>query len=84
MDSSKNTWADQWDYNNPDPGLDYNKVATEVGGKPSLTSRYSQKFARSFDKTKTAASGGMRKMKEGASSGMDWIKVKCHKKNGQK
>ncbi|KAL9666171.1 hypothetical protein QQ045_000495 [Rhodiola kirilowii] len=76
--------ADQWDYNHPEPGLDYNKVATEVGGIPSLTSRYSQKFARSFDKTKIAASSGVRKMKEGASSGMGWIKEKCHKKNGQK
>lgn len=50
-----------------------------LGGKPKLSRRVSEKFEVGMEKTKIAASAGMKKMKHGASVGVNWIKVKCNK-----
>ncbi|KAL7171380.1 hypothetical protein ACSBR2_036101 [Camellia fascicularis] len=57
------SWADQWDHNNPDPVYRNNKK----GGGSAI------------DKTKAVASNGVKKVKEGATSGFRWIKIKCQK-----
>ncbi|KAK3038640.1 hypothetical protein RJ639_027303 [Escallonia herrerae] len=62
------TWADQWDYSNPDPS--YSENRRRSGG--------------AFDKTRGAASTGMKKVKEGASVGVHWIKFKYQKRTTQK
>lgn len=49
---------------------------TRLGGPSSkLSSRVSDKFDRTKEKTKEAA----KKVKNGASTGVNWIKVKCNK-----
>ncbi|KAJ4712258.1 CDP-diacylglycerol-glycerol-3-phosphate 3-phosphatidyltransferase [Melia azedarach] len=69
------SWADQWD-DGPDPvSVPQKKKSngTGTGGK------YKQKVGQGFDKTKAAASTGMKKIKEGTSVGFQWIKDKYHK-----
>ncbi|KAL7110260.1 hypothetical protein ACP275_05G013400 [Erythranthe tilingii] len=65
--SYETSWADQWDaepvYSNP------------TSNKNSNTSKFSDKF----DKTKAAASTGVRKAKAGATAAIQWIKFKYHK-----
>ncbi|CAL5047047.1 unnamed protein product [Urochloa decumbens] len=70
------SWADQWD----------------TGADPSPRAPRDQGHGRGGkaggmgEKTKAAASTGLRKVKEGTASGFQWIKDKCHKKgsNGKK
>lgn len=71
------SWADQWDYN-PDP------APAESNKKKSLTSsittaQYKEKMGEGLVKTKTAASHGVKKVKEGTTVGIQWIKHKYHK-----
>lgn len=67
------SWADQWD-NGPDP------VAVEDKKKSNGTgAKYKQKVGEGFDKTKTVASTGLKKVKEGTSVGFQWIKDKYQK-----
>lgn len=42
----------------------------------------SGKMSRKFEKTKEKASQGMKKVKHGASDGVNWIKLKCHASKG--
>ncbi|KAA8533082.1 hypothetical protein F0562_033385 [Nyssa sinensis] len=65
------SWADQWDYSNPEP-VPENKRNGSVA-------KFRRKASDKLDKTKAVASTGMKKVKEGASGGIQWIKVKCHK-----
>lgn len=70
------SWADQWD-DGPDPlpaGYDGKK-----SGAPSTAAKYKQKFGEGMGKTKTAASHGLEKLKEGTSIGIQWIKTKYQK-----
>ncbi|KAF8378336.1 hypothetical protein HHK36_029675 [Tetracentron sinense] len=67
------SWADQWDYSNPD-------LVTEQNSTGGATSKYKKKLGEGFGKTKSVASTGMRKMKVGTSSGFQWIKDKYHKR----
>ncbi|KAK4358188.1 hypothetical protein RND71_023798 [Anisodus tanguticus] len=50
-----------------------------LGNKPKLSRRVNEKFEVGMEKTKIAASAGMKKVKEGASVSANWIKVKCNK-----
>ncbi|PIN21285.1 hypothetical protein CDL12_06020 [Handroanthus impetiginosus] len=67
--SYETSWADQWD---PQP------LYTSLSHTNSHTSssNISGKFA---DKTKEAASTGVKKVKAGATAGIHWIKHKYHK-----
>ncbi|GAA0156222.1 hypothetical protein Leryth_023850 [Lithospermum erythrorhizon] len=58
-------------------GRKKNMGSTKRLGDPSpkLTKKMSEKFG----KTKEVASSGMKKMKEGTSNGVSWIKVKMNK-----
>ncbi|KAG6650919.1 hypothetical protein I3843_06G071300 [Carya illinoinensis] len=70
--NSYTSWADQWDYSNPDPVPD-TKNSSHGGGAKG---KYSRKVEDGFGKTKAAASTGVKKVKEGASLGFHWIKDK--------
>ncbi|KAK6139262.1 hypothetical protein DH2020_026996 [Rehmannia glutinosa] len=58
--SYETSWADQWD---PQPLYTY----------PD-SNNSSSKFSGKLDKTKTAASTGVKKVKAGATAGIHWIK----------
>lgn len=72
-----NSWADQWDsrqdHDPPVPPKGKKTLGDDGKGK------YSRKMGEGFDKTKTAATNGMRKVKTGAVLSARWIKDKCHK-----
>ncbi|KAL6013398.1 hypothetical protein ACLOJK_003896 [Asimina triloba] len=73
MESSYGTsWADQWDYSNPDPVPER---------KENAKSKYGKKVGNGLEKTKTVAVTGMKKVKEGTSVGLHWIKEKYNKRN---
>ncbi|KAL3644536.1 hypothetical protein CASFOL_009716 [Castilleja foliolosa] len=61
--SYETSWADQWD---PEPLHTY----------PNHTK---PKFSDKMDKTKAAATTGVRKVKAGATASFHWIKNKYHK-----
>lgn len=65
------------DYNpwgQSDAGYKPGREPTRLGGPSSkLSSRVSDKFDRTKEKTKEAA----KKVKDGASTGVNWIKLKC-------
>ncbi|KAL2546959.1 Uncharacterized protein Fot_16192 [Forsythia ovata] len=70
--SFENSWADQWD---PEPLYNYNSNT-----KTSGSSKISGKVGDKLDKTKAAATTGMRKVKTGATVGFHWIKDKYQKR----
>lgn len=47
-----------------------------LGDPPQKLSR---KVSEKYERTKEAASVGMKKMKDGASTSVNWIKLKCNK-----
>ncbi|KAL0385620.1 UNVERIFIED_CONTAM: hypothetical protein Sradi_2956300 [Sesamum radiatum] len=65
----ESSWADQWD---PQPTYSYTTITTG-------SNKSSSKFSDKLDKTKAAASTGVKKVKAGATSGIHWIKHKCQK-----
>lgn len=68
-DSYGSSWADQWDHNpDPMPPADYNKK-TGGGG---MAGKYGKK-------TKEVAVTGAKKVKQGTSVGIQWIKDKYQK-----
>lgn len=66
------SWADQWDDGPPDP-------VTVGSNKNSNTAKYKQKLGEGFGKTKAVASTGVKKLKDGTSVGLHWIKTKYSK-----
>ncbi|KAK7411044.1 hypothetical protein VNO78_02393 [Psophocarpus tetragonolobus] len=64
MASYETSWADQWD-NGPDP--------------VTVSHESKKKNNNAFGKTKAVASTGVKKLKEGTSVGLQWIKTKYHK-----
>ncbi|KAL5064695.1 hypothetical protein RYX36_026432 [Vicia faba] len=65
------SWADQWD-NGPDPIM--------AGSKnKNSTTKYKEKVGEGLGKTKVVASSGMKKIKDGTSVGLNWIKTKYSK-----
>lgn len=76
MSGNNSTWADQWD-DGSDPVYDYQQNTAK--NKTSSTAKYKQKVGEGFDKTKSVASSGVKKVKEGTVSGFHWIKDKYHK-----
>lgn len=68
------SWADQWD-DGPDPIM----VGSNKKGN-GTTTKYKEKFGEGVgSKTKAVASTGMKKLKEGTSVGLHWIKTKYSK-----
>ncbi|XWS60672.1 hypothetical protein CRYUN_Cryun07bG0056000 [Craigia yunnanensis] len=68
------SWADQWDYNDPAPAS-----TTQSSKNGGTTAKYKQKVGEGLGKTKAVASTGMKKVKEGTSLGIQWVKAKYHK-----
>ncbi|PQQ03990.1 hypothetical protein Pyn_19355 [Prunus yedoensis var. nudiflora] len=77
ISNHENSWADQWDYTNPDP-LPVSETKNSSGAK----AKYAKKVEEGFGKTKEVASNGMNKVKSGAQSGFHWIKDKYQKTTG--
>ncbi|KAJ1439011.1 hypothetical protein SESBI_02787 [Sesbania bispinosa] len=70
------SWADQWD-DGPDPIMvGSNKKSNANGG---TTAKYKEKFGEGVGKTKAVASTGFKKLKDGTSVGIHWIKTKYSK-----
>ncbi|CAI9266733.1 unnamed protein product [Lactuca saligna] len=74
LDNSYNSWADQWDpepeYYNGYPGSKSNHGSGNI---------IKSKVGEGFDKSKTVATTGMKKVKNGTTLGFRWIKDKYHK-----
>lgn len=66
MESYGTTWADQWD-DGPDPVSGSNQHKKKSNSNKVL------------GKTKTVASTGVKKLKEGTSVSLQWIKTKYSK-----
>nr|DAD31061.1 TPA_asm: hypothetical protein HUJ06_009912 [Nelumbo nucifera] len=70
------SWADQWDYSNPNPvppQQQHKKSGDAVG-------KCKKKMGEGFEKSKAVASTGFKKVKEGTSVGFQWIKDKYQKR----
>ncbi|KAL3818655.1 hypothetical protein ACJIZ3_004560 [Penstemon smallii] len=65
------SWADQWDN-----GSDHVEEKRKSGG---VAAKYGKKVGEGLGKTKSVASSGVKKVKEGTSVGFQWIKGKCQK-----
>ncbi|CAL9120758.1 unnamed protein product [Musa textilis] len=65
------SWADQWDYSDHGRQLGEKKKKKSSGGGG---------WKSGVEKTKAAASAGLKKVKEGSSTGFRWIKDKCHER----
>lgn len=76
MDSRETSWADQWDYSDPNPVS--NSKTNSQNGAGGNTGKYKQKVGDGLLKTKAVASTGVKKVKDGASVGFQWIKQKYH------
>lgn len=72
--SLESAWESNTKNANPQP-----TDPKRLGNKPKLSRRVSEKFEVGMEKTKIAASAGMRKVKEGASVSANWFKVKYNK-----
>ncbi|KAL1371674.1 hypothetical protein HN51_001923 [Arachis hypogaea] len=66
------SWADQWD-DGPDP------VMVGHDKKTNSTAKYKEKLGHGLDKTKAVASSGVKKLKDGTTTGFNWIKTKYSK-----
>ncbi|MCL7037118.1 hypothetical protein MKW94_016257 [Papaver nudicaule] len=80
MISYNASWADQWDYNNPNPVSDNKKSKksmTHGGGGDG--NKYGKKIGYGLEKTKGVAITGAKKVKEGATFGFQWVKEKYNK-----
>ncbi|MED6195989.1 hypothetical protein PIB30_043026 [Stylosanthes scabra] len=64
------SWADQWD-DGPDP------MTVGHDKKTNSTAKYKEKLGHGFDKTKAVASTGVKKLKDGTTTGFNWIKNNC-------
>ncbi|XVF50258.1 hypothetical protein PTKIN_Ptkin04bG0081700 [Pterospermum kingtungense] len=75
------SWADQWDYNDPAPAssTDSNNNKKKKSSNGGTTAKYKQKVGEGLGKTKAVASTGAKKIKEGTSLGIQWVKDKYHK-----
>ncbi|CAN4088234.1 unnamed protein product [Withania somnifera] len=68
----ENSWADQWDYNKEPYIKETKKSHFSGGGSTGVAKKVGEK-------TKAVASTSMKKVKEGTSSGFQWIKDKYQK-----
>jgi hypothetical protein len=68
------SWADQWD-NGPDP------IMVGSSNNNKSTTKYKEKLGDGLGKTKVVASTGMKKLKDGTSVGLHWIKTKVTRKH---
>ncbi|KAK2994374.1 hypothetical protein RJ640_029489 [Escallonia rubra] len=77
---SENPWANQGD-NLQQPENPPKRLGGNAGGSSKLSRKVSEKFER----TKVVAASGVKKVKDGASVGVNWVKLKYHThKLGQK
>ncbi|RZC50395.1 hypothetical protein C5167_018819 [Papaver somniferum] len=77
------SWADQWDYNNPDPVYENkkkNRKFLTLGGGGDGTNKYGKKVGDGLEKTKEVAITSAKKVKEGATFGFQWLKEKYNKR----
>ncbi|KAK7347205.1 hypothetical protein VNO80_21732 [Phaseolus coccineus] len=75
MDGSNySSWADQWD-----DGPDLVTVGSNNKKSNDNATKYEQKLGEGFGKTKAVASTGAKKLKDGTSIGLQWIKTKYFK-----
>ncbi|KAG5101964.1 hypothetical protein JHK84_046933 [Glycine max] len=72
-----NSWADQWD-DGPDPVMVGSNSYSNKNSNGN-TAKYKQKLGEGFGKTKAVASTGVKKLKDGTSVGLHWIKAKYSK-----
>ncbi|VVB09645.1 unnamed protein product [Arabis nemorensis] len=79
------SWADQWDNSGDSAKGGRNGggaiVRSDGGGAASNTNtaKYKEKLGQGLDKTKTVASSGFKKLKNGSALGFRWVKDKYHK-----
>lgn len=71
LDNSYNSWADQWDSKS--------EYVNPYGKKSGTSNTVKSKVGDGFDKTKTVALTGMKKVKQGTTIGFHWIKEKYNK-----
>ncbi|GMH21456.1 hypothetical protein Nepgr_023298 [Nepenthes gracilis] len=80
MNSYETSWADQWDSDPP-----ASDATARHRGSGSGKAKYGKKVEGGLVKTKAAAVTGMKKVKDGACVGFNWIKDKYHhRKDTQK
>ncbi|CAL9095257.1 unnamed protein product [Musa acuminata var. zebrina] len=72
------SWADQWDYSDHGRQLGEKKKK-----KKKSSSGGGGGWKSGVEKTKAAASAGLKKVKEGSSTGFRWIKDKYHERTGR-
>lgn len=70
--SKETSWADQWD---SEPAYGYQSKNRTAKSSSMFTGKAGEKF----DKTKSVASTGAKKVKNGARAGFNWIKDKYQK-----
>ncbi|CAA2976463.1 Hypothetical predicted protein [Olea europaea subsp. europaea] len=75
--SYETSWADQWDPESLYTTYDTKKSNNGGGASTKFFSTVSDMF----HKTKAVASTSVVKVKDGASTGIQWIKDKCHMRN---
>lgn len=75
MEGNGNSWADQWDYKS-DPTPHQPKKASSSSGSGGGGGKYKQKVEDGMEKTKAVAATGVKKVKDGTSVGIQWIKDK--------
>lgn len=69
------SWADQWD-----PLPEYYDKSSKKSSGAGMASKYGKKVGDGLGKTKSVASNGAKKVKEGTSIGLQWLKDKYHNK----
>lgn len=62
---------------NPWGSVDNSKT---LGDRAKLSKKLSDKFERGMEKTKVVASAGLKKVKEGTSVSVNWMKLKYNKR----
>ncbi|OAY67017.1 hypothetical protein ACMD2_04995 [Ananas comosus] len=68
------SWADQWDYGDVEEGTE--KKQKQMKMKNTVSSGVKS----GAEKTKVVAAAGMKKVKEGTTLGLQWIKDKYQKR----
>ncbi|PSR96675.1 Polyhomeotic-like protein [Actinidia chinensis var. chinensis] len=71
---ANNSWADQWEN-----GPERVHVEPKKSSGDGFRAKYGKKVGEGLGRTKAVAGTGVRKVKEGTSAGVQWIKDKYHK-----
>ncbi|XP_074587976.1 uncharacterized protein LOC141843825 [Curcuma longa] len=76
------SWADQWDYG--DHGGSSAAAAAGKNKKGGGGGIRNSRWKSGVGKTKAVASSGLKKVKEGAVNGFNWIKTKYQQRRSRK